>query len=57
MAASGHAPVGEADGVGRVLPALVQQAAVGGALVLDVAVAVAVAEVVDPRQGAVGVRA
>ena len=32
-----------------------QQAAVGGALVLDVAVAVAVAEVVDPLEGAVGV--
>ena len=52
----GQAAVGEADGVVGVLPALVAQAPVGGALVLDVAVAVAVAELLDPFDGPVGVR-
>ena len=48
--------VGEVDAVPRVLPALVGQAPVGRALVLDEPVAVAVAVVLDPVQRPVGVR-
>ncbi len=40
----------------RVLPPLVAEAVVAGAQVLDVAVVVAVAEVVDPRERAIGRR-
>src|SRR5690606_33124404 len=46
--------VGEADRVGRVLPALVEQTAVGRALVLDEAVAVAVAVLDDPARCGLG---
>src|SRR5581483_811154 len=52
----GVAAVGEADAVPRVLPALVGQPVRRAALVLDVAVAVAVTELFDPCEGAVGVR-
>ena len=52
----GQAAVGEADGVPGVLPALVDQAPVGGPLVLDVAVAVLVAVGGDPLQRPVGRR-
>ena len=47
-------PVGEARAVEGVLPALVLEPAIGGALVFHVAVAVAVAELLDPVEGAVG---
>ena len=47
---------GEADRVVRVLPALVAQATIARAQVLDVAVVVAVAELADPGEGAVGGR-
>ena len=46
--ALGERAVADADRVGRVLPALVDEAAFGLALVLDEAVAVEVAVVVDP---------
>ena len=51
---SASAPVGPADGVARVLPALVEQTGRGASLVFDEAVAVAIAPVVDPGQGARG---
>ena len=47
----GHPAVAVADAVPAVLPALVGQAPVGRPVVLDVAVAVGVAEVLDPLDG------
>ena len=51
----GDAPRGERDAVEGVLPALVGEPAVGGALVLDEPVAVAIAVLAQPFEGAVGV--
>ena len=53
----GQTAVVVAHAVPRVLPALVGQPAGGRSPVLDVTVAVAVAEVVDPGERPVGVRA
>ena len=52
----GQIAVGKAHRVPRVLPALVGEAAVGRPLVLDVAVAVTVAELLDPLDRPIGVR-
>ena len=52
----GSPPVAVADRVARVLPALVQQPAIGAPLVLDESVAVAVAVAVDPLERAQRVR-
>src|SRR6266568_4718481 len=52
----GDPAIGEGDPVPGVPPALVDQAAVGGAPVLDEPVTVAVPVLLDPLQGAVGVR-
>ncbi len=54
--AAGGFARGERDGAGAVLPALVGGPAVGGPLVLDVPVAVAVAVLDDPAQRPVGRR-
>src|SRR6266404_1484573 len=48
--------VGEQDGVPGILPALVLQPRIGVALVLDVAVPVAIAAAIDPRQRGARVR-
>ena len=53
----GHPAVAVADAVPAVLPALIGQAPVGRPVVLDVAVAVGVAEVLDPLDGPCRVRA
>ena len=52
----GHRAVGEADAVPGVLPALIDETAVGGPVVLHIAVAVHVAEALDPVEGPLGVR-
>src|SRR6266540_3699299 len=52
--ALGRTAVREAHRVPRVLPALVAQAVIGGALVFEVAVTIGVAVLVDPRQRRVG---
>ena len=52
--ALGQTAVGVSHGVEGVLPALVLQAGVVGPSVLDVPIAVAVAELLDPIDGGVG---
>ena len=52
----GQRAVGMEDRVVRVLPALVRQAAIGGARVLDEAVAVGIAVTIDPGQRRLDVR-
>jgi hypothetical protein len=52
----GHPAVGEVDPIPGVLPALVHQSVLVGALVFDEAVAVAVSVLLHPFNGAVSVR-
>lgn len=53
---AGEGPVGEADAVPGVLPLLVGEPIRGCPFVLDVAVPIAVPELIDPRQRPVGAR-